>query len=121
MHTAGTPLASTSCFTSAETGACDIAGPSRISGRAAEASKAASVATVPLSSAFSIGMNCAAVAKARSPSATLVSSTSKGKLRCTGPGLPDRAMRQALAMSAPSDSALAAIHDALTSGAAMSA
>ena len=52
---------------------------------------------------------------------TRSSSRSDGRLRCTGPGRPDVAMRIASPMSRPSVAAEVAVHDALVTGAAMSA
>ena len=52
---------------------------------------------------------------------TRCSSRSDGRLRCTGPGRPDVAMRTASPMSRPSVAAAVAVNDALVTGAAMSA
>ena len=52
---------------------------------------------------------------------TVSSSRSDGRLRCTGPGRPDAAMRIASPMSRPSVAAEVAVNDALLTGAAMSA
>ena len=52
---------------------------------------------------------------------TRSSSRSDGKLRCTGPGRPDVAMRIASPTSRPSVAAEVAVNDALLTGAAMSA
>ena len=55
------------------------------------------------------------------PSTRADSRTSVGKLRCTGPGLPDLAIRMAFAISETISSVLWQTHDALVNGAAISA
>jgi hypothetical protein len=52
---------------------------------------------------------------------TRSSSRSDGRLRCTGPGRPDVAIRMASPTSRPSVAADVAVNDALETGAAMSA
>ena len=63
----------------------------------------------------------AASGQATALSSTRASSRSDGRLRCTGPGRPEVAMRIASPMSRPSVAVALAVHDALVTGAAMSA
>ena len=95
------------------------AGPVRISGRWAAASHAS------IASAFSSSSAIASAAKASASGTCTISASpsrqSVGRLRCTGPRRPERAVRIAMAKSRARSSARALVLASLQSGAAMAA
>ncbi len=121
MGTTGTPSAASSCFSSARSPAWQSCGPASTSGRCASARAARTVAAAACVSSCGLGSKAAASGQSEGRSSTLSSSRSNGRLRCTGPGRPERAMRTASASSVPSVAAERATHDALVTGAAISA
>ena len=117
--TAGVFVAASSRANSARPLTPESCGPAKMIGRAA-AAIAASIASA--TAVGSVGM-----ADARTSGHTMAllstrsSSRSDGRLKCTGPGRPDVAMRIASPTSRPSVAAEVAVKDALLTGAAMSA
>jgi hypothetical protein len=118
MPMTGMPLAASSAAISARPGRVMHEGPTRIIGRFACARRCISAAAVCPSSGVGSGSNASA---AGVDTDVLFSSTSVGRLRCTGPGRPERARRIAFAMSVATASALAQAHAALVTGAAIAA
>ena len=89
-------------------------------GRAA-AAIAANVASASGSASAGAGRGPFASGQTMALLSTRSSSRSDGRLRCTGPGRPEVAMRIASPMSRPSVAADVAVNDALLTGAAISA
>ena len=98
-----------------------IAGPASRNGRCAAATMPRIASAAASFSVTGDAANAPGSGHTTSAAATVASSRSDGRLRCTGPGLPERAMRIAFATSAPSVAVAFAVHDAFAIGAATSA
>ncbi len=91
-----------------------------ISGRFAVASSARIASAAASARGTTGAVKSAWVGQTTASSATVASSTSDGRLRCTGPGRPEVARRIALATSMPTVAVSVAIQAALQTGAAIS-
>ncbi len=92
-----------------------------MSGRSAPAMAASMASATASASAGTAAAVLCVLGQTMALLSTRSSSRSDGRLKCTGPGRPDVAIRIALPRSWPSVAADVAVHDALVTGAAISA
>ena len=121
MITAGAWVATSSRSISARPPMLDSCGPARMSGRCAPAMAASTASAIASASAGAGAAILRVSGQTMALLSTRSSSRSDGRLKCTGPGRPEVAIRIALSRSWPRVAADVATQDTLVTGAAISA